>query len=590
MEPIPEIDISALDARSALTIAAIAAAGTRQFEELKMAAVSLVDAFGTLHDSARDAVPWLLLLQSLSARKWLLGTGKTALNPTCEVYASLIRLEDLEAAHLPFKEAQPQIAAELSFLQSSSASWRHLDCTKDPASILAQLPPRTAVLSLQVCPSQKAIYACAGLPGEGAEPEAFHASGKWVVDKVKLGERERRLLLTLVQQQRKWKEDASKFVAVYGENVSSDQDLAGVESKQAGKLGKVERALEERLRALLADLELLLMPLLGSGSRVHSLLSSLCAPELGDDGEPLAAQPAPLSLLTLLDSSLQDLPWEGLAPITSLFRGRVGRDFSVHLLGHRLDSFSASPAMKASEMRTVFDPFGDDVGSKINGYERDSISDIVGKLGENCPGAGKWVSLKGTPGLLTIEDWIASTQFPKPMADAKGSVPPKQTISVYLYAPGRLGSLLSPTDLAVLDLESVAAFQVADQGLSDAAFRRQNTLDNTKRPVDIAKENPLSIAALTSLAGVGCYNAHLWATTLSAQKRFTEGYWRSFGSPGTTALHALSTASLLEEAPKVDAVDGDEEGAGAVGQPSLKPWIALSRSCFGIPSLTYAEA
>ena len=126
------------------------------------------------------------------------------------------------------------------------------------------------------------------------------------------GERERRLLLTLVQQ--RGKEDASKFVAVYGENVSSDQDLAGVESKQTGKLGKVERALEERLRALLADLELLLMPLLGSGSRVHSLLSSLCAPELGDDGEPLAAQPAPLSLLTLLDSSLQDLPWEGLGP------------------------------------------------------------------------------------------------------------------------------------------------------------------------------------------------------------------------------------------------------------------------------------
>ena len=99
MELIPEIKVSALDARSALTSAAIAAAGTRQFEELKMAAVSLVDAFGTLHDSARDAVPWLLLLQSLSARKWLLGTWKTALNPTCEVYASLIRLEDLEAAH-----------------------------------------------------------------------------------------------------------------------------------------------------------------------------------------------------------------------------------------------------------------------------------------------------------------------------------------------------------------------------------------------------------------------------------------------------------------------------------------------------------
>ena len=103
--------------------------------------------------------------------------------------------------------------------------------------------------------------------------------------------------------------------------------------------------------------------------------------------------------------------------------------------------------------------------------------------------------------------------------------------------------------------------------------------------MDIAKENPLSIAALASLAGVGCFNAHLWATTLSAQKRFTEVFWQSFGSSGTTALHALSTASLLEEASKAEAAEG--EGTEC---PSLKPWIALSRSCFGIPSLTYADA
>ena len=75
--------------------------------------------------------------------------------------------------------------------------------------------------------------------------------------------------------------DVAKFVAVYGENVTSDQDLACVESMQAGKLGKVERALEERLRALLADLDLLLDPILGPGSRIHSLFSALCSPERG---------------------------------------------------------------------------------------------------------------------------------------------------------------------------------------------------------------------------------------------------------------------------------------------------------------------
>ena len=211
-------------------------------------------------------------------------------------------------------------------MHASSASWRHLDCSKDPASILCQLPARTAILSLQICPSRKAIYACAGLPEQGAESGAFRATGHWVVDKVKLRERDRRLLLTLVQQHRKWKEDVAKFVAVYGENVSSDQDLTGVESKQTGKLGKVERALEERLRACWLTLTCFLI-LSWDREAASTLFSPPCARRSWRGrGAPRCATRS-LSLLTLLDSSLQDLPWEGLTPIASLFKGRVVRDF-----------------------------------------------------------------------------------------------------------------------------------------------------------------------------------------------------------------------------------------------------------------------
>jgi hypothetical protein len=572
----PEFDERAVLARAALVDVCAASLGGQLDGEVAMAAVALVDAFGNLHGGAREAAPWLLLSQSLRAKEWLMSTWRAALNPACEVSAAVQRLDSLEASRLPSKEALPQILAEQTFLRAASPSWRRLEVTEDPAAILQRMPARTALLSLQICPSNKAIYACAGLP-EPVEGEAtpYVAGGKWVVDKMPLGEPERRLLLTLVQQQRKWKEDAAKFVAVYGENVSPDQDLAGVESAQAGKLGKVERALEERLRAVLADMELALQPLLGPDSVLGAFLRSLLAPELAEDGTVAPTQPEPLSLLLLVDPSLQELPWEGHSSVAG-FCGRVGRDFSLHLLGHRLSSHT-DVVVRSSSLSTVFDPFGDDTGSKIEGYERPSIGEVTRALSETVLGAGSWASLKGTPGLLTLQDWITCTQLPAPVPDAKGNVAPASKVSVFLFAPGRMGSLLSPSELASMDMGSVLMLQAVDQGLSDAAFRRQNTLDNTKRPSDIAKEDALNMAALASLAGAGCVNTHLWATTLAAQRRFVNGFWDSFGQGGSS-LAAMSAASLL-----IPPQSEGEEAAAAPAPKSLKPWVYLARIAYGLP-------
>jgi hypothetical protein len=561
----PEVDARAEEARATLASATTAAVAARMFEESQQAAVALVDAFGNLHGGAARAAPWLMLLQSLQARSWLLQRWHSSLNPASAVFASLQRLVSLESLRLPAAEARPQIAAELAFLQASSPAWRRLACVEDPAVILAKLPARTVVVCVQVCPSQKAVYACAGLAapveeGDGAGG-GYVAGGKWVVDKMPLEESQRRLLLTLGQQQRKWKDDAAKFVAVFGENVSPDQDMAGVESQQAGKLGKVERALEERLRALLADLELALGPLLGAGSAVRTFLDALLAPPVDGEG--------PLSVLLLADPALQDLPWEGLSCVQG-FHGRVGRDFSVHLQGHRQEANPDGCTVKAPSLATVFDPFGDDPGSKIQGYERPGVAEVAGKLASTVPGAGSWKSLKGSAGLLTLQDWIGGT----------GSASTASKVSVLMYAPGRLGSLLSPSELASLDLGGVLMLQAVDQGLSDAAFRRQNTLDNTKRPSDISKEDPLNMAALASLAGAGCVSTHLWSTTLAAQRRFVETFWAQFAAgAGCSNLGAMASANLLDPA-----ADGTKEERPA----GLKPWIYLARAAYGL-IVTYSQ-
>ena len=105
--PAPEIDTSALDARAAL-LSAIAAMNARQFEELKMASVSLVDSFGNLHGGACDAVRGCCSCKSVRpkvAARHLEGSTK----PDVQVFSSLLRLEELESAQLPFIEAQPQL-------------------------------------------------------------------------------------------------------------------------------------------------------------------------------------------------------------------------------------------------------------------------------------------------------------------------------------------------------------------------------------------------------------------------------------------------------------------------------------------------
>jgi len=461
----------------------------------------------------------------------------------------------LETSKHPTKEAQPQIDVELKFLKSTSPAWGRLDITADPAAILAKVPASTAVLCLQMCPNQSSLYVCAGIPaaGEGAHK----AGGTWKVVKMDLPEHDRRLLLTLVKQQRKWREDTSKFVAVYGENVSNDMDMVGFDPAFGSKIMKSERALEERLRALLSDMEQILASIFGEGTEFREFVKSL----LPDDDH--------LILQTLIDPCLQDLPWEGL-DVCSLFGGQVCRDFSLHMLGHRLNAFE-SRVCDASSLKTVFDPFGDDTGSKLEGYEREAIGDVVKHLkAEGAAGAAKWTSVNKGSGQLSAADWTSTIETPA--ADTK-------KLSLFVYTPGRLGSLLSPIDVATLDFRKVLFLACTDQGLNDASFRRQNSLDNIKTSRDIALEAPLKLFANISLAGCGSIVLPSWATTLSSQRRSVLRFWKFFTKEKKGSVTALSNANGL-------GVLADDDQLKTTG---LKPWIYLSRVSFGL-SVTYNDA
>jgi len=470
----------------------------------------------------------------------------------------------LDKVRRPSIKAQPQVVVDLAFLKVAVPAWKRLDISADPAQILSQAPSGTYFLCLQMCPLMQTMYVAAGKPS-GAAAGAYSCSGSWCLDKLALSEESRKMLITLRAQHKLWSEDANKFVAIYGESVSADQDIVGVEGISGGKLFKTERALEERLRALVSDLEQVVVKILGEHSIVRQFLATNTAQQ---------ADSAAASLVLLIDPSLQSLPWEALS-FTSLFAGGVGRDFSIHLFGHRLSSFSTGPnaviVCESSSIKTVCDPYGDDTGSRIEGLERQAISQVMTNLAENVVGVSKWRPVcAGNGAALSSYDWLSA---------AIPSAPSKKT-SFFAYTPGRLGSLLAPVDLACLDFQNVLLFVVSDQGFTDASFRRQNGFDNIKQPREIALENPLQMAALASLGGAGSLVLTTWGTTLAAQRRFVSSFWSSLcgSKSGGTAAAGKSKPTVVSS-------------LSAVSQEAnLKPWIKLSRCSIGLGHISVSES
>lgn len=85
---------------------------------------TLVESFGSDPDGVNKAAAWLLQLQGMAAREWLLSCLKQTMNPASEVAAAMSRLEALENCVWPTAEAQRQVAVERRYLSSVSTAWR----------------------------------------------------------------------------------------------------------------------------------------------------------------------------------------------------------------------------------------------------------------------------------------------------------------------------------------------------------------------------------------------------------------------------------------------------------------------------------
>lgn len=531
------------------------------------------------------------------------------------------------------------VEAERAFLSARSTAFRRLSLANidSPAEAVDNAPQDTAFLCLQCDPLKEALYVSVGMKGAAnaasaaaaaaaapstkggkaaaaapVEEESNSSDGPldskdWVIDKMKLEESTRRSLLTLTAQHTVWKADVSKFVATYGELASPDFDLERSSSSSSSDenqtMRQMERALDERLRALLEDMSVALAPLLGPDSICAAFIRDVIFSTSGATGA--AALP---NLVLLLDTSLQSLPFEGLDCFAPC-KGKVCREFSIHLFQHRLTALSSSPAaavaaaaVSAANMKYLVDSLEEDEGCAVQGMQRDPLRAVFQQSlsSASASASGKWTNDKAGQGNVTVQDFISAVDASSSSATASSAAaangsgaPPLGLVSCTV---GRFSSLLLPTEISSLNLEKLAFFGCFDMSLNDLSSRRQISADVQKSQKELLAEQSINSAALLSLCGVGSMVAHSWSTPLCAQNRFLGTFLKEF-------LSVASKNNVLASVSKTYAIPpptsnssssaaggiGGEGAAAAERELQVKKWIRLSRVVVGLPTVTYTE-
>jgi hypothetical protein len=298
-------------------------------------------------------------------------------------------------------------------------------------------------------------------------------------------------------------------------------------------------------------------------------------------------------LLLLVDQLLQELPFEGLDAL-GRYKGRVFRDYSVHMLGHRQKSSSAGAgAVKASAVRAVIDTYHEDTRAADPSFKSVPMTDLFAQMTESgskgpliAPKAGdKWrgLSVGGASG-ISLQDWISATSG----AASDGTV-------LYVHCPGKLASIWSPNDISLMNLENISLAVVLDNGFNDLSYRRQNVVDNKKSQLELVNDDSFRISALLSLCGARSVVSTLWSTSFSSQVLFTTNFWNKFTADKNTLIDAVITGTnstkvpLQEELSKSGSKSPSKNPTPnqSVLNDSIKLWIKMSKAMYGLHSITY---
>jgi len=526
-----------------------------QFDAAAIGCISTAD-FAFSRGDILAAAKYLAWYHSVLTRNWLFEKWTAALNPECEISAALKRLETLTSStflgnSMKTDIVENAIISEETFLRYASVPYRRLDVSTDPLEIVQKsIPSTSVVITIQFGAQDQNLYVSLVPGGSTDTGNDVEESSKIIVDELAFDEEMMRKLEEMVRSHRIWSSKIARMCSTLGDSMIADHDILDETfSYEDKELEKQERETERRLGLLLRDLDVLLEPILGPNSKIGTALSR--NEEVNnykfDD------------IMLLLDSRFCSLPWEGLV-VFDQYEGRVYRDFSLHLYGHRTGTLfgpngvnaGSTATVQASSVKYTVDPFQEDSAIGV-GYKgmRASFDDLK----SGSPNISKWTILGYLDAPLSLLDWIQLNEEKTP------------GMGLYVHMMGRLGSILSPRELAILNYEKISFAFVMDYGYNFVSYRRQESDDNMKSVADIACEDSISMAALLSLSGISGIVAQSWTTSLTSQLRFVSNFYSQCdGKDNNDFANAFAAGKRVS----------------AEGGKDLKRWIRLARVYYGV--------
>jgi hypothetical protein len=411
---------------------------------------------------------------------------------------------------------------------------------------------------------------------------------------------DQRSLLVMKSQHTSWKQDTLKFVASFGDQMNCDTDVEEEISDNGASIGnsvtsstvssnflKAEHSINERLRAMVSDLESSFSPILGVNSRVYEFLKEKITSSQQISKDKASSKDSSPSLLLLIDPFLQELPFDALE-ISNLYKGQVIKDYSIHLFGHRMRSKNSRDIIKASCVRSVVDTFYEDRRPADPSFKNSSLLESYHSLfskDNGIAGADKWkrVVVGGDSG-VSLQQWIEVSSTAETVSNKL----------LYVNVPGKLSSIWNPNDLSLLNLESIPIVIILDSGNNDASYRRQNTVDNKKSEQDLINDSPDRVAALLSLNGANSVIWMQWSTSFSSQNLFSRTFWKYFSNDKHPLLQSYArgvrTGQMFDYLAPKDSATKDAKTKSSPSRPkeyTSKRWIKYSRQFYGLPFNTF---
>ncbi|TMW62787.1 hypothetical protein Poli38472_005405 [Pythium oligandrum] len=497
-----------------------------------------------------ECIKSLLLFQALEVReqqmKPLVMQCLTASNAS---KLHLRRMESLrESTTCPERNSLP-FRLSRTYLEQQSDLYKRMQVSVPVDTILASLSPQLRVLSLQFSPDRCFLYAA-----WIGNADKHYAMARMECTRDKL-----ELLADLQHRVSQWRQSIVKTVLAE----DSSQDLSDFVAVEGGVQTEKSIASDE-LEAQFNQIVTGMHEFFGSLFDHSALASVLQADTQGN------------TIALLVDRALEFLP---LGALTALERAdAVTRDFSIHMLHHRLNALKAH-TFRREDMRYMADPWHEDIG-----LTDQTIATMMQQLTKK-PGAP----------LAAWKDAVDHGQVPT-TTDWQQALLTRRFGGLCYVGPTRvLGSFVSLSSLAGMNLANACyVLLLLDRAENTTSARRQSKLDGEKAAWELAlEEDPYACALLSSLCGVNAIVLNQWTTTFNSTRRLANSLLSGLGR-GQSIAKALrrypdGTVPTLPRSPKRKSSFKGQVGASEKPTYRLKNRVRFNTVMYGLGHMSFGQ-